>query len=63
VVERGEQLLLVVIIDNRANEPERLDPLVDAELVQNVKRGGVDGGGARLLMVDVAFVEPVRRRR
>ena len=49
--------MLVVIIYDRADEPERLDPLIHAEIVQDVERSGMDGGGARLLMDDVALVE------
>src|SRR5260370_41001650 len=57
VVEGGEQLLLVVIIDNGADKPERLDALVNAEIVENVEACGMNGGCARLLMQDVAHVE------
>ena len=37
--------------------PERFDPLVDAEIVQHVQRCGMNGGGTRLLVDDVALIE------
>ena len=57
VVERSEQVLLIVVIHDWADEAERFDPLVHAEVVQDVQRRGMDGGGTRLLMDDVALVE------
>ena len=57
VVERREQLPLIVIVDDGADEAERLDAFVDAEIVQDVEGGGVNGGGAGVLMQDVTLVE------
>ena len=57
VIERREQLLLIVIVDDGADEAERLDAFVDAEIVQDVEGRGMNRGGARVLMQDVTFVE------
>ena len=49
--------MLIVIIHDGTHEPERLNLLIDAEVVQDVERSGMDGSGAGLLMDDVFLVE------
>ena len=49
--------MLVVIVDDGTNQPERLDALIHPKVVQDVEACRMNGSGARLLVNDIALVE------
>ena len=59
VIELGDQLALVAVpvVEQRRDDAARLEPVVEADAVEQLEGGGMVGAGARHLLEEIVVAE------